>query len=164
MVIILMGVAGSGKTTVGEVLARRLGWPFHDADDLHPAANREKMSRGLPLTDDDRRPWLDAVRGLIEQYVATGDDAIVACSSLKQWYRDRIIADPAVVKLVYLKGSFELIAARLAARHGHFFDPALLRSQFDTLEEPPKAIVENVSQDAEAIAGAICSKVLARLD
>jgi gluconokinase len=164
MVIILMGVAGSGKTTVGEMLARRLGWPFHDADDLHPAANREKMSRGLPLTDDDRRPWLDAVRDLIEQYVATGDDAIVACSALKQSYRDRIIADAAVVKLVYLKGSFELIAARLATRHGHFFDPALLRSQFEALEEPPTAIVENVSRDAEAIAGSICSKVWARQD
>ena len=164
MIIVLMGVAGSGKTTVGERVARRLGWPFHDADDLHPAANREKMSRGLPLSDEDRRPWLDAVRRLIERHLSKGENAIVACSALKQAYRDRIIANPAVVKLVYLKGSSELIAGRLATRRGHFLDPALLRSQFETLEEPSEVIVEDASRDPEAIACSICSKVSARPD
>ena len=154
-----MGVAGSGKSTVGAMLARRLGWPFHDADDLHPTTNREKMSQGLALTDEDRWPWLDTIRALIENYFAIGEDAIIACSALKQSYRDRIITDPAVVKLVYLKGSYELIAARLAERHGHFFKATLLNSQFDTLEEPRDAIVEDISSDANVIVEEIIEKL-----
>ena len=160
MVIVLMGVAGSGKTTIGMLLARRLRWPFHDGDDLHPAANRDKMHRGLPLTDQDRRPWLQAVRALIQHCVNDNDNVIVACSALKRSYRDEIIVDPAAVKLVYLKGSSSLINERLAQRHGHFFNPNLLESQFAALEEPSDAIVEDVSRRADAVVNSI----VARLD
>src|SRR5713101_8188836 len=147
MVIVVMGVAGSGKTTIGEALARRLGWSFHDADALHSAANRDKMHRGIPLTDDDRRPWLVAVRELVADYIAKPADAIVACSALKRAYRDAIVPDLDGAKFVYLKGAFDLIAARLAQRQAHFFDPRLLRNQFETLEEPTDAIVEDVARD-----------------
>ncbi|MGH7879478.1 MAG: gluconokinase [Candidatus Binataceae bacterium] len=159
MIIVLMGVAGSGKTTLGELLAGRLGWPFHDADELHPAANREKMSRGVPLTDDDRRPWLESVRALIQGCVRNQKSAIVACSALKQAYRDQIIIDRFVVNLVYLKGPYELIARRLAARQRHFFDPRLLRSQFQTLEEPRDALVLEVSREPNAIVEEIVTKL-----
>src|SRR6202035_3357028 len=158
-IILLMGVAGSGKTTVGKLLAERLGWPFHDADDLHSAANREKMHRGIPLNDADRRPWLEAVRRLIAVCVASGTNAVVVCSALKQSYRAKIIADRLVVKLVYLRGSYELIAERLAHRPDHFFDPHLLRSQFETLEEPVDAIIEDVTSAAPAIVDSIIAKL-----
>jgi gluconokinase len=159
MVIVLMGVAGSGKTTTGMLLARRLGWPFHDGDDLHPAANRAKMHRGLPLTDEDRRPWLEAVRDLIQHCVNDGENAIVACSALKRSYRDEIIVDPAVVKLVYLKGSSSLINERLAGRHGHFFNPELLQSQFAALEEPTDATIEDISRPAPVIVDSILAQL-----
>jgi gluconokinase len=155
MVIVVMGVAGSGKTTIGELLARRLGWPFHDADDLHSLTNRDKMRRGIALTDIDRRPWLAAVRGLVAEYVAKHADAVIACSALKQLYREAIITDPKVVRLIYLKGAYDLIAARLARRQAHFFDPHLLRNQFETLEEPTDAIVEDVARDPSAIVDSI---------
>ncbi|HZP46364.1 MAG TPA: gluconokinase [Candidatus Binataceae bacterium] len=157
MVILLMGVAGSGKTTIGKMLAARLGWPFHDADDLHSEANRAKMHRGIPLTDDDRRPWLEAVRRLIAQHVAPEHNAVIACSALKQAYRALLVTDPAV-KLVYLKGSYETIAGRLSRRRGHFFNAALLDSQFAALEEPRHAIVEDIDRDPAAIVADIISR------
>ena len=159
MVIVLMGVAGSGKTTVGMLLANRLGWPFHDGDDLHPAANRAKMNRGIALTDEDRRPWLEAVRDLIRSCIVKGENAIVACSALKRSYRDQIIVDATVVRLVYLKGSSEVIAGRLAERHGHFFDRELLQSQFAALEAPTDAIVEDVSRTPDLIADSIIARL-----
>jgi gluconokinase len=159
MVIVVMGVAGSGKTTIGELLARRLGWPFHDADDLHSVANRDKMRRGIALIDIDRRPWLAAMRGLIEEYVVKRADAVIACSALKQLYREAIITDPEVVRLVYLKGAYDLIAARLASRQTHFFDPHLLRNQFETLEEPTDAIVEDVARDPLPIVDSILMRL-----
>lgn len=155
MIVILMGVSGAGKTTVGRVLAARLGWEFHDADDLHPANNKEKMSHGIALTDDDRWPWLAAVRRLVEECLAKGRSAVLACSALKQTYRDEIVADPARVRLVYLKVPQETIADRLAHRTGHFFDPHLLRSQFETLEEPADALTIDASIPAERVADAI---------
>ncbi|HLW69090.1 MAG TPA: gluconokinase [Candidatus Binataceae bacterium] len=158
-----MGVAGSGKTTVGELVACRLGWSFHDADDLHTAANREKMAHGIPLTDDDRQPWLEAVRALIQRSVSRGGSAVIACSALKQSYRDQIIIDRDAVKLVYLKGSYELIAKRVTARQRHFFDPQLLRSQFETLEEPRDELVIEVSEEAHAIADKICAELAIRV-
>jgi gluconokinase len=160
MIIIVMGVAGSGKTTVGEILAVRLGWQFHDADDLHPPANREKMALGVALTDDDRRSWLDAVRQLIQRCLDRSASAIVACSALRESYRAELIVDRAVVKLVYLKGSYELITTRLAARQGHFFNRHLLRSQFDALEEPTDALVVDISRDPDAIADDIAARVV----
>jgi gluconokinase len=155
MVIILIGVAGSGKTTVGRILAASLGCEFHDGDDLHPPSNREKMHRGIALTDEDRLPWLHALRDLVQRCLNENRCAIIACSALKQSYRDLLIVDPARVKLVYLKGSKELITQRLAHRAGHFFDPRLLQSQFDTLEEPADAIVVDISKTPEQIADEI---------
>ena len=114
MVIILVGVAGSGKTTVGRILAARLGCEFHDADDLHPPQNREKMSRGIALSDEDRWPWLHAVRDLVQQRLLQNRCEVIACSALKQSYRDLLVVDPAKVKVVYLKGSQVLIAQRFA--------------------------------------------------
>jgi gluconokinase len=157
VVVILIGVAGAGKTTVGRILAARLGCGFYDADDLHPARNKEKMRRGVALTDEDRRPWLRAVRWLVEQCLACGRPAVIACSALRQAYRDVIIADPARVRLVYLKASEELIAQRLAHRTGHFFDPRLLHSQFDILEEPPDALMVDAAAAPERVADAIQS-------
>jgi len=151
MVIILMGVAGSGKSTIGRMLSRALGGEFHDADDLHPPANRDKMRRGIPLTDENRRPWLAAVCALIDRC----ENAVVACSALKEAYRAKLLTGVKDVCVVYLKGSPELIAQRLAARHGHFFDPALLRSQFDALEEPRDAIVIEIAGTPAQIIDAI---------
>ena len=155
MVIILMGVAGSGKSSVGEALAHRLGWPFRDADDFHSARNREKMRCGVPLDDNDRRPWLEAIRASIVQSLSAGENAIYACSALKQAYRQLLAADAGEVKFVYLKGPPGLIAERLAKRQGHFFNPALLRTQFDDLEEPYGVLEADISLPPEAIADSI---------
>jgi gluconokinase len=134
--ILVMGVSGSGKTTVAALLAGRLHWDFEDADDLHPAANVAKMHAGIPLTDADRWPWLRAVAGWIDASRAAGRHGVVACSALKRSYRDIIIGDRPDVQLVFLKGDQQLISARLACRHGHFMPTGLLESQFEALEEP----------------------------
>ncbi len=155
MVILLTGVSGVGKTTLGTLLARSLGWPFYDADDLHPAANQEKMRRGIPLTDADRWPWLNSVRRLIQRCRDENRNAVVACSALKRSYRNFLVIDPAVVKLVYLKGAPDLIRDRLEARSHPFMPAALLRSQFDTLEEPsaePAVIVDVSAAPADVVA------------
>ena len=135
-IILLMGVAGSGKTTLGEALARETGWPFRDADSFHPQANIDKMSRGEALTDADRWPWLDAIADWIDQRRHADRRGIISCSALKRIYRDRLLAGRPDVRLVYLKGDRALIGARMAAREGHFMPTALLDSQFKTLEEP----------------------------
>lgn len=135
--IVVMGVCGCGKSTVGIELAKRLGMPFIDADDLHPAANIAKMSQSVPLNDDDRWPWLDIVGKELAAQVAESGGAVAACSALRQAYRDRITtAAGQPVLFVHLAGSFELISDRLNARGGHFMPPALLKSQFETLETP----------------------------
>lgn len=132
-----MGVSGSGKTTVAAMLAGRLGWHFEEGDSLHPPANIEKMRRGVPLDDADRRPWLQAVAGIIDGWLETRECGIVACSALKRRYRQLIIGDRNGVQLVYLKGARTLILQRMAGRHGHFMPVSLLDSQLQTLEEPP---------------------------
>lgn len=154
-----MGVAGSGKTTIGQLLARKFGWEFHDADDLHPARNKEKMSQGIPLTDDDRGPWLQAVRDLVRQCLIENRDTIIACSALKQQYRDLLTSGSKEVSLVYLKGSQELITKRLSARSGHFFNVKLLQSQFDSLEEPKEGIIVDISGTPESIVDEIRAKL-----
>src|SRR5438094_4338260 len=154
-----MGVSGAGKTTVGRILADQLGWQFHDGDDLHPDANKQKMHRGVPLTDDDRWPWLRRVRGLIDQCLRDRVDAVIACSALRQSYRDLLIDDPEKVKLVYLRGSQAEIAIRLAKRTHRFMNPELLKSQFDTLEEPRDACIVDISATPEAIVAAIRSQL-----
>jgi carbohydrate kinase (thermoresistant glucokinase family) len=133
-VLLLMGVSGSGKTTVGALLAGRLGWPYADADAFHPPANVAKMGAGHPLTDEDRRPWLRAIGDWIDRQLARGERGVVTCSALRRAYRD-LLRRPEV-QMVYLRGSRELVAQRMAAREGHFFKPAMLDSQFSDLEEP----------------------------
>ncbi|HEY1268182.1 MAG TPA: gluconokinase [Candidatus Binatia bacterium] len=150
MVVIILGVAGAGKTTVGALLARELGWRFHDADTLHPAANVDKMRRGEPLGDADRAPWLAAVRAIIENALARGEHAVVACSALKESYRAILRAGPGVL-FVYLKIDPALAKERLARRTGHFMNPILMQSQFDALEEPPSALVVDASAPPAAI-------------
>jgi gluconokinase len=162
MVVIVMGVAGSGKTSIGMMLASDLGCDFRDADDLHSQENRYKMHRGLPLTDEDRRPWLAAVRALIDRYEESGTDAVIACSALKEAHRAVLTEGTNDIRLVYLKGSMDLIAQRLAARHGHFFDPALLRSQFEVLEEPNEAIVVDVGGTPAEIVAAVHARLAKR--
>jgi carbohydrate kinase (thermoresistant glucokinase family) len=160
--IVVMGVAGSGKSTVGEALARRLGWEFRDADSFHPAANIAKMSAGTPLTDADRWPWLDAVAGWIDAHRRAGTRGVATCSALKRVYRDRLRGGRDDIAIVHLAGSFELIAARMAARTHHFMPTALLKSQFDTLEPPaPDEGVLSIPVDRapDAIAAEIVAAV-----
>jgi gluconokinase len=139
MIVVLAGVSGSGKTTVGELLASRLAWPFTDGDSLHPAANVAKMRAGVPLTDEDRWPWLEAVAAVIDERIAAGQSAVVACSALKRSYRDLLLAGRPAVRMVFLDVGRDLLAARLAARHGHFFRADLLDSQLADLENPQPA-------------------------
>ena len=159
MVVIVMGVTGAGKTTVGRALASSLRWEFHDGDDLHTEASKLKMHRGIALDDADRAPWLSAIRKLIEAMLSEGRNGVVACSALKQSYRDEVVVDPKRVKVVDLKGAERLIAERLRNRVGHFMNPALLQSQFDTLEPPRDAIVVDVSAAPEAIVDEIRSRL-----
>lgn len=145
MIIIVMGVSGSGKTTIGQALAAVLHWSFSDADDFHSPANVEKMKNGIPLTDEDREPWLRSIRTAIEQWRRDEPGHVLACSALKGAYREILGQDDPGVKFVYLQGGFDLICKRLKERRSHFFNPALLRSQFDTLEIPKDALVVDVS-------------------
>ncbi len=139
MFIVITGVAGAGKTTVGKLLAKNLGWQFHEGDDFHPAANVEKMRRGEALTDADRRPWLDALRAVIQSSLEKGENGILACSALKQSYRARLCVNEHVL-FVHLAATPELIERRLQQRKGHFMNPSLLESQFATLEIPQTAL------------------------
>ena len=136
LVLVLMGVSGCGKSTTGARLSKLLGWPFRDADTFHPRVNIDKMSRGMPLTDGDRQPWLAAIATWVDERIAQGEPGIVSCSALKRAYRRVIIGDRAAVRLVYLQGDLALIGDRLSRRKKHFMPAALLQSQFDALEEP----------------------------
>src|SRR5215469_5430931 len=150
MVILLMGVTGSGKTTIGQALAESLDWQFIDADDFHPPPNVAKMRAGIPLDDADRAPWLAALRTRIVGWLNSEANVVLACSALKQAYRDEVVVSPDV-RVVYLRGSSELITARLKQRHGHYMDPRLLSSQFATLEEPRDALVVDVDASVDEI-------------
>jgi gluconokinase len=157
MVIILIGVSSSGKTTVGRLLARNLGWQFFEGDDFHSPANIAKMHDGVALTDLDRWPWLAAIRAQMQEVLARRQHAVFACSALKRTYRDFLRLDG--VQFIYLKGDYELIRQRLERRKGHFFDARLLASQFDTLEEPERALVVDAAQTPDAIAGEIAQRL-----
>jgi carbohydrate kinase (thermoresistant glucokinase family) len=153
MIIIIMGVAGSGKTTIGALLAKELGWTFYDADDFHSESNRAKMSQGIALMDEDRTDWLISLRGLITQSIQQNKPAILACSALKNSYRNILEVDEQV-KFVYLQGTYEQIKMRLCNRIGHFMSAGMLDSQFQTLEEPENALavdIKNTPQDILAI-------------
>jgi gluconokinase len=139
MIVIVAGVSGSGKSTVGELLARSLGWPFTDGDSLHPAANVAKMRAGVPLTDEDRRPWLEAVAALLDRRLAAGEPGVVTCSALRRSYRDLLLDGRPAVRIVFLDAPPDLLASRLTTRHGHFFSADLLDSQLAILENPQPA-------------------------
>lgn len=145
-VAVIMGVAGAGKTTIGQMLAARLGWAFHDADDFHPPENVAKMRAGTPLTDDDRAPWLARLNALARTEIAAARNIILGCSALKAHYREQLAAGIDTMRFVYLRGSMDLIAQRLADRRGHFMPAGLLESQFVTLEEPADAIVVSIDR------------------
>jgi len=150
MIILVMGVSGSGKTTIGSLLAATLHWQFQDADSFHPAANIAKMRCGMPLSDVDRLPWLLAMQQAIAEWQQAGIHTILACSALKAEYRQRL-SQSSQVKQVYLKGSFALVQQRLQQRQGHYMKANLLQSQFNILEEPTDALVIDIDQPPEAI-------------
>src|SRR6266851_2954635 len=158
MIIVVMGVTGSGKTTIGNLLAARLAWLFADADDFHSPANKEKMRKGIPLTDADRLPWLAAMHDQITKWVALKQNVVLACSALKRSYRQELW-NGREVKFVYLRGSYELIAERLRARKGHFADEHILAGQFADLEEPSDALVVDISASLDGIVAEICRRL-----
>jgi gluconokinase len=151
MILILMGVAGSGKTSIGQKLALELGWPFYDGDDYHPAANLQKMAARLPLDDLDREPWLAALRELIIDLSERGQPAVLAASLLKESYRKRLLNLPGQISLIYLKGDYDLIHTRLVERANHFMQASMLASQFAVLEEPHDALVIDIRLEPQEI-------------
>ena len=157
--LIVTGVAGSGKTTVGKALAQRLGWEFYDADAFHPAENIAKMTNGIPLNDADRVPWLAALHALISISLKENRPAVLACSALKESYREELVGDQEGVRLVYLKGSYELIWSRIANRKDHYMKPEMLKSQFEALEEPADAWTFDVSLPVDEIVQGIIQQL-----
>jgi len=161
--LVVMGVSGSGKSTIAEQLAARLGWRYVDGDLFHPPANVAKMSAGHPLTDEDRWPWLRAIAAEIDRLAAAGERAVVACSALKRAYRDILVHGRNDVRIVFLDGTKDLIAKRLAARKGHFMPPGLLDSQFRTLE-PPQASERPVTVSIDASVDGIVNDIVRQLE
>jgi gluconokinase len=161
VIVIVFGVSGAGKTTIGKLLAEQLGWTFYEADDFHPRANIEKMHSGRPLTDEDRWPWLERLREQIARSIAAKESAVLACSALKRAYRERLsVSDD--VKFVFLRGDYALIENQLRRRRGHFMNPALLKSQFADLEEPAPsedALTIELGQTPEELVEAIKTKL-----
>lgn len=151
LVIMMMGVAGAGKTTIGRLLAEDLGWPFYEGDDFHPQSNVDKMSQGIPLTDKDRWPWLDAILNLVNILLSSGRNAVIASSSLTKSYRRHLQGSDSRVVFVYLKGDYQLIGTRLEERAGHFMKADLLESQFRILEEPESGTTQDIAQRPEQI-------------
>ena len=154
-VVILMGVSGCGKTSVGQGLSEALGWPFFDGDEFHPQGNIDKMALGIPLNDEDRRPWLDMLHNLIVEHISENRSLIVACSALKARYRQILKGDLSNVLFVHLKGSFDLIHGRMKARSGHYMQADMLRSQFTDLETPKNALSISVEKPVEQIVAEI---------
>jgi gluconokinase len=154
MIVIVMGVTGAGKTTVGRLLAEQLGWQFADADDFHPQENIEKMRKGNPLNDADRQPWLEGLRAAITNWIADRRNVVLACSALKRCYRQQLAAGPEV-RFAYLKGSAGLIVERLRSRYGHYADAKILDGQFADLEEPEAAVIVDIDQSPQQIVSII---------
>ncbi len=164
MIVIVMGVSGAGKSLIGERLAQCLKCDFVDGDAFHSAANKAKMAGGTPLTDEDRRPWLRTIRAAIEEKRQAGNTAVFTCSSLKRSYRDILRNGDQDVCFIYLKGEFGLLHERLGARSGHFFNPALLQSQLDTLEEPgpDEAIEASIAPPADQVVDSVLARLAER--
>ncbi|SAK72299.1 carbohydrate kinase [Caballeronia calidae] len=164
MILIAMGVSGAGKSLIGELLAERLQCSFTDGDAFHSAANKEKMHKGIPLTDDDRWPWLRTIRAAIEEKQRAGETAVFTCSSLKRSYRDILREGDKDVCFVYLEGTFEVLHERLGSRTGHFFEPSLLQSQLDTLEPPgeDEAIIVSIEHTPEEIVDIVIEELKTR--
>jgi gluconokinase len=158
VIVIVLGVVGAGKTTVGSLLAQELGWQFSDADDYHSVANKQKIHRGIPLTDADREPWLECLHQQIANWISSGKNVVLACSALKRRYREELQVEPDV-KFVYLKGDAALIDSRLQARRGHFADDKILGSQLADLEEPEDAVTVVIDQTPPQIVAAIRQKL-----
>jgi gluconokinase len=154
MIVIVMGVVGAGKTTIGKLLAAQLGWEFADGDDFHSPGNIEKIRHGISLRDEDREPWLERLRAAILDWIAARRSVVLACSALKRVYRERLHPDPEV-RFVYLKGSAAQIAQRLQQRHGHFAGESILAGQFADLEEPAEALTVDISAPPQAIVAEI---------
>jgi gluconokinase len=160
MILVIMGVTGSGKSTIAKLLAHELGWAFLEGDDFHPAANIEKMRRGIPLDDEDRQPWLDAIRRRLDDLTAAGENVVLACSALKHDYQHYLAAHALEsVRFVALVGSEQLIRRRLAERKGHFMNAALLHSQFETLDPPKDALCIDIDPPPQAIVSEIRRKL-----
>lgn len=159
-VIVLMGVSGSGKTRVGKKLAEELGWDFYDGDEFHPQVNIEKMSRGIPLTDADRWPWLDRLNQRILECLENYRPAVLACSALRQSYRERLLKNTSRTALVYLRGDFQLINQRMQQRHGHYMQAGMLQSQFEASEEPTKGLAVDIDMEPDIIV----TEIIQRLD
>ncbi|MFN2145165.1 MAG: gluconokinase [Anaerolineales bacterium] len=157
--IIIMGVSGCGKTSVGQALSASTGWPFFDGDDFHPQANIDKMARGIPLDDTDRQPWLEALHNLIAEHLSQEQSLIVACSALKASYREILRGELEHVRFVHLDGSFDLIYARMQRRSGHYMKAGMLRSQFETLEPPEEALVVSIEQPVSEIIDKIVATI-----
>jgi gluconokinase len=155
---LIMGVSGSGKTTVGKALAQKLGWDFFDADDFHPVENITKMASGIPLSDSDRAPWLASLHNLLSSTLKSGRHPVLACSALKQKYRGQLLNGMEGIEVIYLQGSSELIESRMSAREKHYMKPEMLRSQFATLEEPKNAFVLDISAPLDKMIDKILSK------
>lgn len=155
MVLILMGPMGCGKTTIGKMLAEKLGWPFYDADDFHPKENVEKMQTGIALSDEDRKLWLEKLRANMRRWLKDKQNIILACSALKQAYRDILGVNQNTVRTVYLKGSYELLRKRIEERQHRYMDKNLLRSQLDILEEPKDGLCVDISATPEEIVSTI---------
>lgn len=154
-IILLMGVAGSGKTTVGRLLASELEWPYFEADDFHPAINKEKMSQSIPLNDADRAPWLAAIRAQIDKCLATGQSAVFTCSALKEKYRQILMGNIPAVKLVYLAADLATIQTRVSQREAHFMKADMVQSQFAALEVPADALTLDTRNSPESIVAKI---------
>ena len=152
---IIMGVSGCGKTTIGKALAKKLGWDFYDADDFHPPANIAKMASGVPLEDSDRVFWLDSLHDLIATCLKEGHPGVLACSALKERYRQTLLKGTVDVQIIYLKGSYDLIQSRMTVRTDHYMKPAMLQSQLDTLEEPSDALSIDISLPVDDIVNMI---------
>lgn len=151
MFVIVMGVSGSGKTTIGKAIAEQLGCRFYDGDDFHPTAIVAKMVAGIPLTDEDRAGWLAALAALIQRGLQQGESGVIACSALKEKYRQALCVDAGQVKFVYLKGSYEVILGRMQNRQAHYMKPAMLQSQFETLEEPQGVLTVDITLSPDVI-------------